>query len=409
MSSNNSDITYANVTTNVNKRKRITTPSPVKVEKPEFDYTTSQTSMSSVDPASSRFSHRRRSQSLIAKSKKLAPACEVDDVVSDAACQTDDELIDFYIKLARQEASDKAIILKKLETESKITELLTDSITVSLQICESGLEQIQSNNRRIVREKILLPQVENQLSRDVNKILLDSERNKGNADSLQSVLRKVLKNTALTMEKFIKLKDLDMDAPVIPLYSSLKPDNDKNQSLNSTSLSASVRRSTKTPVRTNNKFLTARSVKFDSPISNFLSKETTELDDVNSTSNIEIEIPNTPDIPVLTQVDCSFPNKVLVPNFSDRNKSSTKDLNFDAFNISQESNDNGWFKIEITDSDKELLNYSDSSLNSDVDKQLCEEWSKFIKTEYVSDDDEQVKTQTVKIVKTELRSSKNIN
>ena len=149
---------YVSAVINGTKRKRVKTPSPEKKnDETDFDYKTSQTSLSKFDPESSRWSVRKRRAKAVAKSqaivsKKPDPLFD-DELPVNVGCQTvlsqnvlnENDLIRHYIKVAHDERVAKNKFRSALRKEAKVTEFLTDSMSTCLEICKTGMEKVRAS------------------------------------------------------------------------------------------------------------------------------------------------------------------------------------------------------------------------------------------------------------------------
>lgn len=430
----NSTQSFAKVVINSTKRKRsespssplLNTPSPIRVDHGPagYDYNTSKTGLSQFDPESQRWTNRKRSSKTIAKSKSTVasrPDPLFDDkmppsVFNSIGCQTilsqtvleENALIAHYIDLANaerkrfnKERREKNKFAKLLEKESKVTDVLTDSITSCLQICQDGIKQVHELDRVFPKCSFT-----GQLTQsEVNvKILLDSEKNSKSIGALQSVVQSILTETSKTMDKFIELKELSppniQTTQFMPATPTLSK---KSSSLLSQILAArpdpsesdiAIRHSSRLPMRPSLHGVRSSSKVFNSQISRFLSKEVIELENVNPTANIEIKVPVTP-----KRSDVQGPSsKLLIPNFAQNRRvqetnpklqeTNSKDINFETFQISQESVKieapkslpiSQKVKVEASTSDSikdlELDEFSDEWLDSSLNS----EWIDFVK------------------------------
>ena len=429
----NSIQTFAGAVINSTKRKRsespspsiLNTPSPIRVERiisdePEYDYRTSKTCLSEVNPDSQRWTNRKRSAKAVSKSKSALssrPAPIFDDELPiSVGCQTilsqtvleENALIAHYIDLANDERKrfnkerrEKVKLVKLLEKESRVTNVLSDSITKCLEICQSGIMDVQELDRTFPKCSFA-----GQLTQtEVNvKILLDSEKNTRSIGALQTVIQSVLTETSKTMDKFIELKDLSPPNIRPVNKSTVAPTLSKNStSLLSQILAArpdssasqiASRHSSRLPMQPSRHGLRSSNKIFNSQITKFLSKETIELENVNPTANIEIKLPATP-----KRSDIPGPSKRLpIPKLA-KNRSiqetNSKDIDFETFKISQEGTkveapeslpSTQQIKVEVSTSesnkDLELEDFSDEWIDAQINP-----WDIAIKKEARADVD----------------------
>ena len=419
---------YVSAVINGSKRKRVQSPSPEKKnDEHEFDVKTSQTSLSTFDPESKRWSTRKRRSKVVAKSQanvssKPAPLFD-DELPANVGCQTElsqnvlneNELIRHYINIANDERVAKNKFRSALRKEAKVTEFLTDSITVCLEICENGMKKVQASFDAFPRSSFSGEMSQSQVN---VKILLEAERNKQTTEVYREVIQGILDETSRSMDKFIEIKKLDIKIN-LPEIKVKVPDFKKSTSLlsqiitlnethplayplserNSTSTSSQIasRHSTRTPARTQNMFSKARKVKFDSPLTHLLQKETIELEAVNTVANIEIGVPNTQTSPEFNLSQVVGHSSPVIPARISRKKSpvdpgysrfeevNSKDINFKTFNISQDKIKTEASSAEST-KDLELVEFSEEWLIGEEAK-VKKEWEEFCKSEALSDNE----------------------
>lgn len=431
MSNSDSNKSFASAVINKSKRKRSETPSPAKSVSP--NKSTNDPSTSPTYPLSIynplRFQVRKRSSKIVAKSKalnnNLPPPVFDDSLPTNVGCQTihsqsimsENALIEHYIEMANKERKafnkerrDKNKILDILEKEAKVTELLSSSIKECLEICEYGLTNVQ-------RAEAVFPRwsMPGDLSQsEINdKILLETEKNRRSIKIYQDTVQNVVSKTGRTMDKFSEIKNsMALDSPDIPAFvpiprssqgirskASLLSQILSNQSSSiATASQIESRHSTRTPLRSNTKSVKPRPAKFGSQLNKFLSKETIELENVNPTANIKIEVKNSPArFNNQTQVKPSLKRGPVSKSSAAKTvkEVNSKDIEFDKCNISQEAvkseaisnevnlsrivnqSDSDWHDLELSDFSEEWLQSQEGS--------LAEQWKDFVNHEAPSD------------------------